>query len=108
MIIDNIYETSLNKLVSHYLMSSYLYYELDRSIYTDTKFNNICGRLLASFDSITHPHKHLLDRESLSASTGYEIQYPYLVKHAAVKWYESHTDDTIPDWELIRAKYNRN
>lgn len=83
-------ELSVNKAVSHYLMSCYLYYELDVNVYSDYEFDAICKLLYKEYDNITHPHKHLIDKESLLASTGYTIKYTQMIKDAAIKWYEEH------------------
>jgi len=104
--IVDVKSTPINKLVSHYLMSSYLYYELDVNVYDDFLFNEICSHLADNFDTITHPHKHLLDLTALKASTGFDIIYPCLVKHASVMWYEEVTGYKISEIDLVRAKYN--
>lgn len=73
----------LDLLVPKYLIHSYLYYEQDTNLITDEEFNAICKELLDNFDEIEHPHKHLLDKESLKANTGFTIKYPSIVKHCA-------------------------
>lgn len=78
----------INLLVSYYMMSSYLYYELDKNVFTDDEFNMLCKRLLAEYDDITHHHKHLVSKDNLSASTGYDIVYPQIVKNASASWYD--------------------
>ena len=82
-------QVEINRLVPYYLMSSYLYYEHDVNIFTDHEFDAICVRLLNEFDNITHMHKHLLDKDSLRAGTGYDLKYTNMVKHAAIQWYET-------------------
>ena len=71
-------------------MASYAYYHLDDSILSDHTFELICKKLLTNYDSITHPHKHLLDLDSLRASTGYDIIFPEMVKDATLKWLALH------------------
>ena len=73
----------LDLLIPKYLIHSYLYYEQDTNLITDEEFNAICKELLDNFDEIEHPHKHLLDKESLKANTGFTIKYPSIVKHCA-------------------------
>ena len=73
----------LDLLIPKYLIHSYLYYEQDTNLITDEEFNAICKELLDNFDEIEHPHKHLLDKESLKANTGFTIQYLSIVKHCA-------------------------
>ena len=78
----------VNRLVPYYLMSSYLYYEHDLNVFTDDEFNFICRRLLDEYDDITHTHKYLLDKDNLRASTGYDLKYTNMIKHAALYWYD--------------------
>lgn len=82
----------VNSLVKYYLMSSYLYYELDVNVFNDTEFDELCKILLKDFNDIKHMHKHLLDKDSLKASTGYTLKYPTIVKHLAVKWYNNYVE----------------
>lgn len=79
-------------LVTEYLLHSFLYYELNVSLYSDAEFDCICDKIYKDFDNITHMHKHLLDKESLKAHTGYTIQYPNIVKHTAVIMYMKKTN----------------
>ncbi|UGC97044.1 hypothetical protein [Pseudomonas phage BHU-1] len=58
-----------NLLVSHYLLASYCYYWQDESPMTDAAYDLMCKRLHAAWDQIDHQHKHLVDREALSAGT---------------------------------------
>jgi NAD-dependent DNA ligase len=70
------------------LTSSYLYYKEDLNVLTDTDYDLLCHRLYQKFDEVTHPHKNLIDKESLGAGTGYGLeQYPTRVKMAALCWY---------------------
>ena len=64
-------------MVPWYLMTSWLYYQRDISLLPDEEYDQLCKKLLRDFDRIEHPHKHFVDREGLSAGTGYAIQvYP--------------------------------
>lgn len=83
---------SVNSLVKYYLMSSYLYYELDVNVFNDTEFDELCKILLKDFNNIKHMHKHLLDKDSLKASTGYTLKYPTIVKHLAINWYNNYVE----------------
>lgn len=80
---------NVNHLIPYYLMASYLYYELDESVISDDVFNTICKLLLANFNTLNHPHAHLLDIDSLKANTGYTIRYPEITKRAALLWLKS-------------------
>ena len=81
-------ELSPNRCVAFYMMSSYLYYEKDKQVLTDSMFDNICKKILKTWDTIDHPHKELIDKESLEAGTGYYIKYTNMIKHAAESWYD--------------------
>jgi hypothetical protein len=35
-------------------------------------------------------HKHLLDKESLKAGSGYGIEYTNLIRGASLDWYKQH------------------
>jgi len=76
------------QLVTHYLMSCYLYYELDQQVYSDDQFDQLAKRLLRQWDSVEHMHKHLITKGDLEAGTGYAIKYPNMVKGGAKTWYE--------------------
>ncbi len=84
---------SINRLVPIYLMSSYLYYEHDKNVLDDTQFDHLCKKILDNWDSITHIHKHLLDKETLQAGSGYGITYTNMIKNSAMKWYETEKGD---------------
>tara|TARA_Y100000114_G_scaffold133976_1_gene133770 strand:+ start:129 stop:347 length:219 start_codon:yes stop_codon:yes gene_type:complete len=66
-------------------MFSYLYYEKNISLIEDGEFDDMCKTLLEKLDSLTHMHKHLVKKESLTAGTGYDIKYTNLIKDSALK-----------------------
>ena len=72
-------------LIPYYLMFSYLYYEKNISLIEDGEFDDMCKTLLEILDSLTHMHKHLVKKESLTAGTGYDIKYTNLIKDSALK-----------------------
>lgn len=76
-------KANANLLVPFYLSTSWLYYERDESIISDDLYGVICDRLDKEWDSIEHWHKGLIDRSSLKAGTGYYLQVPERVTHAA-------------------------
>tara|TARA_Y100000004_G_scaffold180707_1_gene225607 strand:+ start:402 stop:671 length:270 start_codon:yes stop_codon:yes gene_type:complete len=80
-----IWETNSNMLIPYYLMFSYLYYEKNISLIDDNEFDQMCKTLLDKLDSLTHMHKHLVKKESLTAGTGYDIKYTNLIKDSALK-----------------------
>jgi hypothetical protein len=72
------------QLVAFFLMASYLYYRCEVSLMDDSEYDKLCVRLDKEWDSIKHPHKRLIDRGGLSATTGYYIKkYPMIVAGAA-------------------------
>lgn len=64
-----------NLAVPWYLSLSYAYYELDESLVTDWTYDRLCRMLDQRWDEIEHRHKHLIDRASLSAGTGFALPY---------------------------------
>ena len=78
-----IWEQNENMLIPYYLMFSYLYYEKNISLIDDAEFDGMCKTLLDKLDTLTHMHKHLIKKESLTAGTGYDIKYTNLIKDSA-------------------------
>lgn len=60
---------NLNMVVPFYLMGAYAYYELDDPIMTDATFDWLAQIGNQHWDTITHPHKHLLTKDMLEAGT---------------------------------------
>lgn len=57
-----------------YAAYSYLYYEKDESLIGDGEFDELCKWLLANYDLVKpHDINDYLDKEALSAGTGYAI-----------------------------------
>jgi hypothetical protein len=73
-------------LVPYYLMSSYLYYEKNTQVLTDAEFDKVCFLLHEKWDEIDHPHKKIIEKENLLAQTGYNIEYPNIVKLTSMDW----------------------
>jgi len=88
--VDRVWEKNPNMLIPYYLMLSYLYYVKNISLIEDTEFDQMCKTLLGKLDSLTHMHKHLVKKESLTAGTGYDIKYTNMIKDSAMllseKW----------------------
>ena len=80
-----IWETNPNMLIPYYLKFSYLYYEKNISLIDDAEFDGMCKTLLDKLDTLTHMHKHLIKKESLTAGTGYDIKYTNLIKDSAMR-----------------------
>lgn len=110
-IFPDVFSISLYRCCSYYLMSSFLYYVVDDSILHDWEYDHICLRLFENFDDFEHPHKYLLDVESLRAGTGYNIKfnYPIRVMLAAYDWqrrfqnFERHR--TISEYKKDKWRY---
>ena len=81
-------EISINRLVPYFLMSSYLYYEHDKSVFRDEDFDYLCKRLLDNFDNINHVHKHLIIKEDLESGSGYATKYTNMIMCSALTWYK--------------------
>ena len=79
---------SLNRLVPIFLMSSYLYYEQDKSVLADTEFDYLCKRLRDNWDKVYHIHKHLITKADLAVGSGYGIQYTNMIMSSAMSWYK--------------------
>lgn len=76
--------TNPNMLIPHYLIHSYLYYELDVAVISDLLYEDLCKQLLREWDRVEHRHKDLVDKGSLTAGTGYYLKdYPGIVKGSA-------------------------
>ena len=86
---------SLNRLVPIFLMSSYLYYEQDKSVLADTEFDYLCKRLRDNWDKVDHIHKHLITKADLDVGSGYGIQYTNMIIGGAMSWYEQETMSSV-------------
>ena len=72
--------------VSRYMMASYGYYVLNRSLITDGEFDQLGVYLLENKEKYKdHPHIKLLDDDTLKAGT-YLGEYPNIVKNATVRY----------------------
>ena len=93
-----------NLLVPFYLINSYLYYQLDTNVIHDGDYDKICQRLDKDWDSISHPHKCLINRGDLSMTTcltNYEA-FPEIVKNAAFNLLRLSQDRKI-NTHLVRS-----
>jgi len=71
-------------LVPYYLMYSYLYYEKNETIVSDDVYDKLCKKLYDEWDNVKHFHKYLIDKETLTAGTGFSLKYPLRVQEAAL------------------------
>lgn len=74
-------------LVPHYLIHSYLYYELDHSVISDHDYDRLARRIDDEWDSVTHRHRCSIEREQLR-TTGCGISYPLRAVGAAKMIYQ--------------------
>jgi aspartate ammonia-lyase len=58
---------------------------MNEPIIEDTEYDEICRELKEKWDSVEHYHKHLIDKQSLGAGTGYELQYNKRIAQAAME-----------------------
>ncbi len=71
-----------NELVSWFLIGCYAYYELSEPVMTDTDFDFLVERLKEEWDNADHYHKEIINKGHLEATTGYDIDYPKIIKYA--------------------------
>ena len=83
-IMDDIAAMSPNQLVSWFMIASYAYYRIGdaSNIMTDPTFDFLVKRLKENYDIADHYHKKYITMEHLEAGTGYDIDYPTIVKYA--------------------------
>lgn len=67
--------------IAKYLMCAYAYYKEDSPLISDAEFDELAKFILANYDAIDHPHKHLVTKSDLEAGT-YLGEYPNMVKGA--------------------------
>jgi len=65
-------------------MHSYLYYVMNEPIISDMEYDELCKELKDKWDSVEHYHKHLIDKQSLGAGTGYQLEYNKRIEHGAL------------------------
>ena len=79
------------KLISQYLIHSYLYYGCSVSLMPDHEYDQLCRDLLRRWDEVEaceHDHARLLELDALKAGSGYHIhphRYPRIVVGAATE-----------------------
>lgn len=81
--------TACRKLLQKYLMASYIYYVLNKSVMPDEEYDKIAQLLLKYWDQFEHQHKHLLTKDDLGATTLYALRaedYPLMVRGGADRW----------------------
>ncbi len=87
MELDEVKNMSPNRLISWFMISSYAYYRLGKRVMEDYCFDYLVQRLKEGcYDISDHYHKKYVTKEHLNAGTGFDIEYPTIVK-AATKLY---------------------
>ena len=77
-----------NLTVPWFLMASYLYYKSEHQVglMEDYDFDQMCKFMYDNWDNVEHIHKYLIDKEALSAGTGFYIEeYPSITVMAATQ-----------------------
>jgi hypothetical protein len=92
-------DSSAGLVLQWYLMCSYLYYQLNRSVVPDVLFDFWSELLLYEWDDFEHPHKHLVNMDDLEAGTGHAIKYPRMVIGAAEALLKREVE--LPDLEKL-------
>lgn len=82
-------QINIGKLISDYLINSYLYYEKQVQIISDHEFDTVVDKLLENFDMVeasSHIHKHLIQRPALQSYTAFGLigRFPKQVQLAAL------------------------
>lgn len=80
-------------LVSWFMIGSYAYYELDENVMSDYDFDFLVKRLKEEWDNINHPHKELIALTNLDSGSGYDINFPSMVKGATVSYLNRNSKD---------------
>ena len=80
------------KKLQIYLMTSFLYYHMNRSVITNDEYDRLCVDLAAGWKTGKHQHKHLISLEDLEAVTGYAIKYPSMVVGGAMMLLDRHRE----------------
>ena len=75
-----------NQLVSWFMMASYAYYQLDINLMSDYDFDFLVERLRNEWNNADHPHKKLIKKTNLDAGSGYDIDFPTIVRGAAADY----------------------
>jgi len=81
---------NIEKLISQYLIHSYLYYEKQISLISDNEFDGIVDLLLNNFEAVEnsfHGHKHLVDKNALESYTGFNLigKFPGIIRLAGLE-----------------------
>lgn len=73
-------------ILQRYLIYSYAYYILNKSLVSDEEYDSMAKTLLENWNTFEHRHKHLITEDDLRAGTLYAVKaeaYPLIVQHTA-------------------------
>ena len=73
-------------LVSWFMIGSYAYYDLNKNVMSDYDFDYLVQRLKDEWDNIKHPHKEFITTTNLESGSGYDIEFPSIVKGATIDY----------------------
>jgi len=76
---------SPNQAVSWVLMAAYAYYHLDTTILTDEDYDAAFRLIQANYDTIDHPHLHLIPKGEKS-TTLFNVDFPTTTKWACKRF----------------------
>ena len=86
-----------NTCISWFLSASYAYYIRYDSLLSDEVYDKMAKYILDNYESIEHPHKHLVTKGMLVAGTAFNLKeqdYPTIIKVT--------TEDFIKEVNLAR------
>jgi len=69
------FQANKSSCIAWYLMASYLYYREAESLLRDETFDKMCLYMLNNWDTLQHRYKYLVNKDSLSAGTGFDIEF---------------------------------
>lgn len=79
------FDEAIDNPIPYWLMAVYTYEECDHTIMHDADFDLLCDYIVAKWDTLTHPHKHIIDINVLChkgtalAVTVYRDEWPGMV-----------------------------
>ena len=83
---QDIRSMSPNMLISWFMIGSYAYYDLDVNVMSDYDFDFLVQRIKEEWGNIDHPHKNLIKSTNLDSGSGYDINFPMMVKGATIDY----------------------
>lgn len=69
------FKSNPSSCIAWYLMASYAYYKENESLLSDSTFDKMCLYILTNWTTLEHRYKHLVNKESLTAGTGFDVEW---------------------------------